>query len=64
MQISHAGKNEPRILKDGARPQPAAALTLARAASDAVLFSIKLHKPDTPFQTVNPFHGPIFGGCV
>src|SRR5580704_9623911 len=38
MQMSHAGKNDPRMLKDGARPQPLKRLRPTSAASDVADF--------------------------
>src|SRR4051794_27160240 len=37
MQMSHAGKKEPRMLKDGARAQPARALRLPNATTAVVI---------------------------
>src|SRR5258708_37236097 len=38
MQISHAGKKDPRILKVGALPQPMRALRLPETATDSIVF--------------------------
>jgi hypothetical protein len=60
IQISHAGKKEPRMLNEGARAQPVSATIQAIMVNQLIsrrIFTLS-------FLSDSAYYGPIFGGCV